>query len=337
LAKKNYSKLRILSIVVISYMLLALAWWSYLLYIKNNDAYQAKLELLKITKAAQSYPEVPADFKLDSDFIELSQNYKSQERMILSEAIVLAISLIIGIWFINRGYQRQTEAARQSRNFLLSITHELKSPIASIRLILQTFTKRKLEQNQINTFSKNALQETERLESLVNNLLLAAKLETTQVDIQAEDIELYPMLDGIRESIYNKNPEAKITLEVQHDTMIQADKKAMLSVFINLIENAVKYSGKESQIHIKYQEKRNTKLITIADNGWGIPDKEKNKVFQKFYRIGNEDTRTTKGTGLGLYIVQQIIEAQQGKITIKDNIPKGTIFEIELFNKKFKQ
>lgn len=318
-------------------MLLALAWWSYLLYIKNNDAYLAKAELLKITKFAEGAIQNPEEFQLDTDFLSLQKEYKKQEQMIMGEAIVLAFTLILGIWFINRGYQKQMETAKQGRNFLLSITHELKSPLASIKLILQTFGKRKLEQHQIEKFSKNALHETERLESLVNNLLLAARMETTTVEIHKETVELFPLLDGIRENILGKNTELNIELNIKDDAIIFADNKAMISIFINLIENAIKYSDKPSHIIISQSIETKWDKISIKDNGWGISNEEKKKIFDKFYRSGNEDTRKTKGTGLGLYIVQQIIKAHKGEIAILDNQPKGSIFNIYLPKLKQKE
>lgn len=328
-SKKN-KRLRLLSFAIIGYMLLALAWWSYLLYVKNNDAYLAKAELLKVTKFADRTIKNIEEFQIDPDYISLHKEYKKQEQMIMGEAIVLAFTLIAGIWFINRSYQKQTEIAKQSRNFLLSITHELKSPLSSIKLILQTFSKRKLEQHQIEKFSKNAIKESERLESLVNNLLLAARMETTNVEIYRETVELFPLLDGIRENIIGKNPEVNIELDIKNDATIFADNKAMISVFINLIENAIKYSDKPSHIIISHSLEAKWDEIYVKDNGWGIPTEEKKRIFDKFYRSGNEDTRKTKGTGLGLYIIQQIIQAHKGEITISDNSPKGSIFNIYL-------
>jgi signal transduction histidine kinase len=99
---------------------------------------------------------------------------------------------------------------------------------------------------------------------------------------------------------------------------------------MNLLENAVKYSPQNIDITLTIARIKNNIQITISDKGIGIADAEKGKVFEKFYRVGNEDTRSTKGTGLGLYIVEQIVKAHQGKITISDNMPKGSVFKIVL-------
>ncbi len=310
-------------------MLVALGWWSYLLYLKNNDAFLAKAELLKITKIAERQINSIEDFQLDSDFVELQRKYNLQEKMILGEAAVLALTLFIGIWFINNGYQKQTKAARQSRNFLLSITHELKSPLASIKLILQTFSKRKLNQDQIQTFSSNAIKETERLEGLVNNLLLAAKMETT-FDIQKEEIDLFMMTDGIIEHLSNKTPNLIINNSIKPNTHIIGDAFGLNAVLSNLLENAIKYSDNAPNLNINHQRTNNFDIVSISDAGLGIPDSEKKLVFDKFYRVGNEDTRKTKGTGLGLYIVKQIIDKHKGQIKVENNIPNGSIFTFSI-------
>ncbi len=315
------------------YILLALGWWSYLLHVKNSDAFTAKSELLIITKKIQNASFELNDFKTDPDFIQLQKKYDRQEKMILGEAFVLAITLLIGIWFINRGYQKQTESARQSRNFLLSITHELKSPIASIKLILQTFKKRNLERKQIEQFSNNALTETERLENLVNNLLLAAKLENV-FDIKSEEIELHSFVQNIIENILNHNLGISIINQIEKNTFIFADKFGLELSIQNLIENSIKYNKENPVIQLDYNKDNYFDTISISDNGIGIPNSEKKQVFQKFYRIGDENTRETKGTGLGLYIVKKIIDKHGGKIKLKDNSPKGSIFTIYLPQQK---
>jgi signal transduction histidine kinase len=98
----------------------------------------------------------------------------------------------------------------------------------------------------------------------------------------------------------------------------------------NLLENAVKYTPADKPVTISLQLKNNSAVIQIADNGPGIPDAEKGKVFNKFYRIGNEETRKSKGTGLGLYLTSKIIKQHNGKIAVMDNVPSGCIFEIML-------
>ncbi|MEZ4986561.1 MAG: ATP-binding protein [Saprospiraceae bacterium] len=113
-------------------------------------------------------------------------------------------------------------------------------------------------------------------------------------------------------------------------SIILADEQAMTSVITNLVENAIKYSKDNPQIAIRVYSDAKKVHLEIADNGIGIPSGEKGRVFEKFYRIGNEDTRTTKGTGLGLFIVKEIVKYHTGQIDVRDNKPQGTVFQITL-------
>lgn len=325
-------RLRILSYLVIGYMMIAFMWWSVLLYTKNKDAFLAKAEYWKLILVARKEINTDDEFKATGMYQELYDKYKQQEWMIFGEAVVFVISLVIGIYLINRAYSKEMDTAQQRRNFLLSITHELKSPLASIKLILETFLKRDLKKEQSDRLSKNALTEAERLNTLVNDLLLAARMETSYQP-NLEDFQLDEFMKEVIKKLQTKYPNTAFNLHASPNLpKIPGDKLGLTSVALNLLENAVKYSHAIPQALIEVKLFQNGSNIhwETADNGSGIPDEEKSKVFERFYRIGNEDTRQTKGTGLGLYIVKQIVEAHNGQISIKDNQPKGTIFKITL-------
>lgn len=312
-------------------MLTAIAWWSILLFTKNRDAFQGRAGESKVLMIADGKIKTDAEFLETTFYKDLKKKYERQEWMILGESLVFVISLIIGVYLINRGYNREIDAAQQRRNFLLSITHELKSPIASIKLVLETFIKRELNGEQINQFSENALKETDRLNDLVNDLLLAAKVETAYTP-HLETIDLKQFLGEIIERLQNKYPAVAFDFRKPATEMfIQADKTGLTSVAVNLLENAVKYSTENPEIStVLRQSDKGAIRLEIADNGIGIPNKEKSKIFERFYRVGNEDTRKTKGTGLGLYIVNQIVLAHKGNIQVMNNRPQGTIFSISL-------
>ncbi len=316
--------------LVIAYMLLAFLWWTTLLYIKNKDAFEAKTELLRLGMAAEKIVQTDEEFKRHPKFEVLKKQYDRQERMIAYEAVVFIASLIFGIIMIRRGYIQQVEAAKQSRNFLLSITHELKSPLASIRLTLETFLKRELFRSQTVHLSNNALKETDRLTSLVNDLLLAARVENAYQP-NPEEIDARQIVIESVSQISDRNPKVHFEFDTQDSPIpMMGDKYGLLSVVQNLIENGIKYSQDEPKISIMLTHDADKIYLNIADQGIGIPDIEKKKIFEKFYRVGSEDTRETKGTGLGLYIVYEIIRLHKGKVDVIDNIPKGTVFKITL-------
>ncbi len=322
--------LRLLSYMVIAYMLIAFAWWSVLLFKKNEDAFLAKSELLRIVMTAKQEIKTNEEFVNSQAFLTLKNKYKKQEWMIFGEASVFVLSLVIGIYLINRAYHREMKTAENRRNFLLSITHELKSPIASIKLVLETFLKRNLSKEQSEPLTKGALKESVRLNSLVNNLLLAARVEEAYQPV-LEPLDLNTIIKEVVEDMQVKFPNDHISFDTDMEKAnINGDHFGWTSIVINLIENAVKYSPSPANIDIKLKQNNKNIEITFADQGYGIPKEEKKKVFNQFYRIGSEDTRKTKGTGLGLYIVDQIIKAHKGKITIHDNSPQGTKFNISM-------
>jgi len=328
---QNNVRLRLFSNLIIVYMLLALAWWTFLLFTKNRDAFIAKVELQKLVMIANNEIQTSEAFLATPFYQNLLNDYQRNEWMIVGEAIAFAIILVIGIWMINRRYNQQVNAAQLSRNFLLSITHELKSPIASIQLVLETLKKRQLNEAQIKKLSHNALQDTNRLNTLVNDLLLAAKVETAYQP-HIETISLSRLLPEIITKLQHRHPAANFEFRQSNENIqIAGDLTGITSVAMNLLENAVKYSHQTKPIIITNLREIGQKIsIQFTDNGIGISNKEKNKVFKRFYRVGNEDTRQTKGTGLGLYIVDQIIKAHQGSITVSDNSPQGSIFTISL-------
>ena len=319
-------KLRLLSYAVMVYMLLAFSWWSVLLYVKNKDAFEAKTSLLKHNNISVS----SQDFYTTPEYLELSAKYKRQEWMILGEGLVFIFSLIVGVWMINGGYHKEIKLAQQKRNFLLAISHELKSPLSSIRLILETIQSRELTKEQIAKLTANGIQENDRLNSLVNNLLIATRMETNYAPF-FEQFDLKSLLIGIMDHFRIIHPEFKVECHIAEDLpIVNAEKSGLVSIVNNLIENSVKYSKDDKYICLTAKQEDEYTVISVKDHGIGIPDGEKKSVFKRFYRIGNEDTRQTKGTGLGLYILNQIVLAHKGKVILKDNVPKGSIFEVYL-------
>ena len=324
------NQLRIISYLVIFYMLLAFSWWTVLLHTKNRDAFLAKNELLKLSLIAKNEIKNEEEFLKNSFHIELRDAYKRQEWMILGEASVFVLSLLIGIVFINRGYHKEILAAKQSSNFLLSITHELKSPIASIRLGFETLQRKKLSEEQSHVLLKNGINDTDRLNNLVSDLLLSARLESTY-QLNTELFSLEILIEECVQLLKQKFPNAILNVNlIQEMPEILADYSAIRSIIINLLENAVKYSDMVPEINIGLTSNNERCSIEISDNGIGIDQSERKKIFEKFYRVGNEDQRKTKGTGLGLYIVDQIVRAHNGTITVSSNQPKGTIFNVFL-------
>lgn len=313
-------------------MLLAFGWWSILLLRKNEEAHNARVDKLAIELAVQKRIERASDFRLTENYQRLTDQFERQQRMILGEALLLVVSLAGGLYLLFRNLKKEISAAEQQRNFLLSITHELKSPLAGIRLILETFQRRRELKPEIqHKLSTNALAETDRLTALVNDLLLSAKLENVY-QLNREPIDFGQLVQDAADRVVMKYRGANVHVDIEPDIpTIFGDMPGLTSVVVNLLENAAKYSQPDPVIHTALARGGDSEIVwTVQDNGVGIPDREKRRVWTKFYRVGNEDTRSTKGTGLGLFIVRQIVEKHGGQIELKDNQPRGTVFRVYL-------
>ena len=325
---KKSRSLRILSIIVIVYMLMALLWWAILLNRKNNEVFVLQADLLK-----ESYMNKAGIAQLDvttlPEYEELKSNYDRQMYMILGEAIVFGIILILGMFFINRAFSRELSAAEKQKNFLLSITHELKSPLASINLILSTFIKRKLPEEKIKELSQDGLSESVRLEELFNKILIATRLDKAY-PFNFEETDLSKTVDAVIIAFEKSHKDLTLEKEIQSNIIKDVDRESIVSVVKNLLENAYKYCLDTKFIKITLRQQGDDVILEVSDKGIGIAKEEKNKIFDQFYRVGSEDTRASKGTGLGLYIVNQIVSAHNGKIKVLDNPSGGTIFQITL-------
>jgi signal transduction histidine kinase len=325
-------RLPLVTYFIIAYMLLAFGWWSVLLVRKNKEAHEANVNIVAIRMAVQREIDQPADFRLTEAYADLEGSFRRQQNMIIGESLLLVLSLAGGLFLLFRSLRKEISAAEQQHNFLLSITHELKSPLSGIRLILETFQKRRELTPQIQQkLSTNALAETDRLTALVNDLLLSAKLEQAY-QINEEQINLGQLIHEAADTVAMKYKTANIHVDIESDLgLVMGDRLGLTSVAVNLLENAAKYSQPKPVIHVSLQRGGSEELIwEVSDNGMGIPDREKRWVFTKFYRVGNEDTRTTKGTGLGLFIVKELVEKHGGQLELLDNEPKGTTFRIYL-------
>jgi K+-sensing histidine kinase KdpD len=236
---------------------------------------------------------------------------------------------LLGGYQIRKTFQKENALALQQKNFLLSVTHELKSPIASTKLQLQTLLKHELAREKQKEIITNAISDTERLNNLVENILLAAKIENNVFTFHKQEYNLSEYItEGMMQTIKIFNYKQRVELNIEPNIYMNIDRTTFPSIVLNLFENAIKYSPADSTVSIGLKRRDEKIILSVADEGVGISDHEKKNIFQKFYRVGNEEIRKTKGTGLGLYIVNYIAEQHNGKLLVKDNVPKGTIFEV---------
>lgn len=311
--------------VVFAYIIAFTLWWAYLLYAKNEAAYKENVELQAIrfhqTNADTNYQDT-------AEYQKSYSKYKRQKFMILSEGLAFLALMLIGLMRVRKVFLQEIQLAEQQKNFMLSITHELKSPLSSIKLSLQTMGKHKLEADKSELLITNSLSDIDRLDSLIDNILFAAKIERNETGFSDVETNISELTSHIAQKFSHNKKSIVIEAEIQPGIYMLIDSMAFISLITNLLENALKYSDDKQQVKLKLFTSNSSIILSITDKGLGVPDEFKAKIFEKFYRIGNEETRTTKGTGLGLYIVKRIVEIYKGAIDLNDNQPNGTTFTV---------
>lgn len=248
------------------------------------------------------------------------------------EGIVMMGLLFWGIIWIYRSLQTRLNLKRQQSNFLLSITHELKTPLASIKLYLETLIKRpNLDKQQSDTMIKNSINDVERLRDLVDNLLMAAHLDNHKFNLVFVGVNLSDLLKITAEKyMLPRNLQDRFILDIEPDVMASVDVFAIEMVLNNLMSNAFKYSPSDKPVSIHLRTEGQQIKISIADKGKGISAEDKKNLFDKFYRAEDENVRKSKGTGLGLFIVKTLVNLHGGSVVVTDNVPSGVIFELTL-------
>jgi len=312
--------------ITMVYLITFLLWWTFLLYKKTEQHYS---DSLKHQILQHTYDFGNLEYYLSSNIYENQlKAHKREKIMIITEGIVFFIILIFLVFRVKKSIEHEIQMSKQQQNFILSITHELKSPLSSIKLMSQTLARHNLKDTQKEKLVNNTLFEVERLQSLVENVLLAAKIDNDSYGFLKNKINLSNLVNSLVEQCGTSN-EKDIEVEIEEGIELNADNSGLTSIIINLIENAIKYSADNEKVTVQLSKNNDKVVLKVIDEGIGIEDSERNKIFEKFYRVGNEDTRSSKGTGLGLYIVKELVRFHNGTIPVLENTPKGSIFVLE--------
>jgi len=259
-------------------------------------------------------------------------DYRGRIAMIVSEGVFFAILLFILIGLLVRTLRREAELERRHRNFLSAITHELKSPIAATRLALETVLSGRAAGADRDRFLDNALRDTERLQDLVQKVL-----QVTRYDRGGEQLRLSSTcLSGVVEAVVDTFDRrvhplgVVVESEVTDDVWVDLNEEGFTIVVSNLLENAVKYGGENPRVGVRLIVRDRRAFLDVSDNGAGISEDDSMLVFDRFYRGGDEMTRSSNGTGLGLYLVKQIVEAHHGRVNVAETGSGGSTFRVIL-------
>jgi len=311
-------------LLLLIYIMAALAWWEIDLQKQSAQIFEKDVSILRFENDSLKNPAVFIE-KLDM----LKHKRSLRKVQFVGEGTIFLVVILIGSVVVYTSFARRIRLSRQQNNFMLSVTHELKSPIATMKLNLQTLEKHKLDEDKKRRLTGQCIKEANRLNDLCNNMLFASQLEGRQYKPAREKFDLSEMVDdSVKE--YASRYSRIFQEDIQPGCIFTGDKVMLQMAINNLLENAVKYTPDNMPVEISLNNQNDMLEIMVKDHGAGIPDKEKKKIFNKFYRIGNEESRKSKGTGLGLYLTNKIVKQHKGLIFVKDNMPNGAIFEILL-------
>jgi signal transduction histidine kinase len=272
----------------------------------------------------------------DTDPAQLPPDESARTRrlvMVASEGMAFTIVMACGAWLIYRSLRHEERLRRDEANFLAAVTHELKSPLASLRLHAETLELRPADAERVKTYSARMIGDIDRLQRLVENLLTAGRAQAGALDMRPIELNLSEELQQYASSTAPllESRGYQLQWDVEKDVKVAFDPGALRTVVENLLDNAVKYSTPPASIRIRLRRDGGLAKLEVADQGCGLTPEESRRVFERFYRAGDERVRTSKGTGLGLYIVNEIVKAHFGSITAKsEGRGRGAAFEVTI-------
>jgi len=265
---------------------------------------------------------------------ELGDDAHGRITMFISEGSFFMLVMLAGAFLIYRTLRKSEELNIRQVGFVQSVTHEFRTPLTSLRLYIETLQSGAVEGDQARKLYDKMLDDCARLDTMVDNVLQAGHFGGAKYDLNlsesdlSQDIREY--LDEMKPYLGRRN--AVVEIEIADGIRARTDYHALGRAVRALVDNAVRYSPPDRRhIVVALKQSGNSAEISVADRGPGIPSDEQAKIFDRFYRINDEKSRTVKGTGLGLYLVRQIVQALGGSIRVKSSgKDDGSVFTIRL-------
>ncbi|HKB42911.1 MAG TPA: ATP-binding protein [Chitinophagaceae bacterium] len=328
-SRKRLRRTTFTYLLLLLYIVAALVWW-FISLNKQNDM----MRNFEITKLDFAITRNATPSLYHAEFNKIISDHKRNRTKYFGEGSIFLLLILVGGGFLYRSVRKQFYMQQQQQNFMMAVTHELKTPISVARLNLETLQKYSLDMEKQKKLIRMTLQETSRLDFLTNNILIASQLEGGGYKSSKEELDLSDLLTDCIQDFSNRFPERVFIKQIEPGADVKADSLLLQMLINNLLENAIKYSPKETPVKASLQKMKSVIILSIIDEGPGIADDEKKKIFAKFYRIGDENTRKTQGTGLGLYLCRKIAKDHNADIVVTNNIPHGSNFTVTLPRKE---
>lgn len=253
--------------------------------------------------------------------------------LILFEGCFLMLLILAGVYVIFVYWNKQNRLNQMQSNFVASVSHELKSPLASIQLYLETLKYQDVSSDERKDFVETMLTDTNRLSELIDNILQSSKADPTSMALQFQPVNLEAFLAEVIKGYKRQLEEKKcfVDLKQEDSPTLNVDPKALRMVFNNLISNAIRYSPVGSKLTIHLHKIGKYWGIDFEDQGFGFEKKDMKKIFRKFYRVQNTDTQNIEGAGLGLFISSEIVKNHKGRLKVSSpGRGKGSLFSVLL-------
>jgi signal transduction histidine kinase/tetratricopeptide (TPR) repeat protein len=298
----------------------------------KNDIKGAELPLTTSVEISPYFPGYYVLIKMKNE--SLIDEFVRRRSWIFGIAFTLLLGgMILGILLILRDISREEQLARLRADFISNVTHELKTPLTSIQLFTESMVLKRIKSEENKRDYLNIiLRETESLKRMINNILDFSRKGKGRREYHFEEVNISALVHtAIKDLEYwlvEKN--FKLFKEIEDNVIAAADPSALKQAIINLLNNAIKFSVDRKEITVRLQMEDKHILIQVEDKGIGIPDDQKNLIFQPFYRVGQEHAEDISGTGLGLSVVKEIVEAHQGEISVNSQLNQGSNFTIRI-------
>jgi len=244
---------------------------------------------------------------------------------------LLAFILGLGIWFLYRNIRREMSLAQSKSEFVSNVSHEIRTPLSLISMYAETLEMNRVTDEKKKEYQSVIAKEAARLSGIVNRILNFSQIQANKKTYETKLLNLNDLVDEVLKSYFFHLRDKGFTCELikgENLKMISGDRNAIIEAFINLIDNAMKYSQDKKNITIKTGRDGNFNFVEVKDEGIGIAKKHQHEIFDQFYRAPTGDIHNTKGSGLGLTLVKKTVEAHHGKIKVESSPGKGSTFRL---------
>ena len=291
----------------------------------DNPSYSAQL--------IPYFPEQALQISLQNE--NLIKNLVTRRSWIYGIATsLLLVAMLLGIILVTRDIAREKKLVNLRSEFTSNVTHELKTPLTSIRMYAESLMMQRIKSAPDQHKSLSVIvNESERLKRMINNILEFSKMEKARQDYHPVESNLSGILHSAIQDMDYWLEKNSLTLkqEIEPDIIASVDTEKFYQVYTNLLSNAIKYSGESRNIYIRLYRNHDAVITEVEDEGIGIAEEDQLKIFDEFYRVENHGSGNITGTGLGLTVVREIVEAHHGKIKVESEIGKGSKFSVILF------